>query len=202
MSCPAALRGAVEESLRLLPGGDRPWTFADPVAVVRFLLTAKVNGNDAEAIGAALYELALVPDFELLAQPEQAPARVARNRECVEKLTWSAKSERGRVLDLGLADRGFRAELGNFAAEAGLEDPRAWTRRIVHDRSCWGLAFNKWEFEDGGDEPDSVCISDVTANVPVVPDDETDQRLEPAHRPAHPAARQGRPAEVQRQLPR
>ena len=174
---PAALRGAVVESLRLLTAGERPWAFADPVAVVRFLLTAKVNGNDAEAIGAALYELALVPDFELLAQPERTPARVARNRECVEKLTWSAKSERGRVLDLGLRDRGFRAELGNFAAEAGLEDPRAWTRRIVHDRNCWGLAFNKWIFDDETDEPDSVCISDVTANVPAVPDDETDERL-------------------------
>jgi len=174
---PAALRGAVVESLRLLTAGERPWAFADPVAVVRFLLTAKVNGNDAEAIGAALYELALVPDFELLAQPERAPARVVRNRECVEKLTWSAKSERGRVLDLGLRDRGFRAELGNFAAEARLEDPRAWTRRIVHDRNCWGLAFNKWVFDDETDEPDSVCISDVTPNVPAVPDDETDQRL-------------------------
>ena len=147
------------------------------MAVVRFLLTAKVNGNDAEAIGAALYELALVPDFELLAQPERAPARIARNRECVEKLTWLAKSERGRVLDLGLRDRDLRPELGNFAAEAGLDDPRAWTRRIVHDRNCWGLAFNKWVFDDDTDEPDSVCISDVTANVPAVPDDETDQRL-------------------------
>ena len=174
---PVALRGAVVESLRRLADGERPWTFADPVSIVRFLLTAKINGNDAEAIGAALYQLALVPDFELLAPPDKAPARVARNRECVEKLTWSAKSERGRVLDLGLANRGFRIQLGNFAAEAGLEDPRVWTRRIVLDRSYWSLAFSKWEFEGGADEPDSICISDVAANLPVIGDDETDQRL-------------------------
>ena len=174
---PVALRGAVVESLRRLADGERPWTFADPVSIVRFLLTAKINGNDAEAIGAALYQLALVPDFELLALPDKAPARVARNRECMEKLTWSAKSERGRVLDLGLANRGFRIQLGNFAAEAGLEDPRVWTRRIVLDRSYWSLAFSKWEFEGGADEPDSICISDVAANLPVIGDDETDQRL-------------------------
>ena len=174
---PLPLRGAVQESLRLLMGGDRPWMFADPVAIVRFLLTAKVNGNDAEAIGAALYELALVPDFELLAQPERAPGRVARNRECVEKLTWSAKSERGRVLDLGLADRDFKAKLGSFAAETGLEDPRTWTRRIVRDHRCWGLAFHEWTFEDSGDEPDSVCVSDVTTGLPMIPDGESDQRL-------------------------
>ena len=58
---PAALRGAVVESLRRLAEGERPWTFADPVSVVRFLLTAKINGNDAEAIGAALYSLLSCP---------------------------------------------------------------------------------------------------------------------------------------------
>ncbi len=174
---PPALRGAVVETIRRLSEGERPWTFADPVAVVRFLLTAKANGNDAEAIGAALYELALVPDFELLSHPDKAPTRIARNRGCVEKLTWSPRTERGRVLDLGLADHGFRVRLGNFAADAGLEDPRTWTRRIVLDRSYWGLAFNNWEFEDGGDEPDAICISDVEANLPLIGDDETDPRL-------------------------
>jgi hypothetical protein len=174
---PPALRGAVVEAIRRLSDGERPWTFADPVAIVRFLLTAKANGNDAEAIGAALYELALVPDFELLSHPDKAPTRIVRNRDCVEKLTWSSRTERGRVLDLGLADHGFRVRLGNFAADAGLEDPRTWTRRIVLDRSYWGLAFNNWEFDDGGDEPDAICISDVEANLPPIGDDETDPRL-------------------------
>ena len=174
---PSGVRGAVTEALRRLTDSEKPWAFADPVSVVRFLLTAKVNGNDLEAVGAALYELALVPDFELLAQPEKAPARVSRNRECVEKLTWSPKSERGRVLDLGLTNRGFRVQLGNFAAEAGLEEPRSWTRRIVLDRNYWGLAFNKWEFEDGGEEPDAIFIGEVETNLPLVEEDETDERL-------------------------
>ncbi|MDF1522737.1 MAG: hypothetical protein P1P87_07960 [Trueperaceae bacterium] len=174
---PSGVRGAVTEALRRLTDSEKPWTFADPVSVVRYLLTAKVNGNDLEAVGAALYELALVPDFELLAQPEKAPARVSRNRECVEKLTWSPKSERGRVLDLGLTNRGFRVQLGNFAAEAGLEEPRTWTRRIVLDRNYWGLAFNKWEFEDGGEEPDAIFIGEVATTLPVVEEDETDERL-------------------------
>jgi len=171
------LRGAVTEVLRRLLGPDDPWPFADPVAVVRFLLTAKINGNDAEALGAALYELGLVPDLELLARPEKAPARIARNRDCVGKLTWSAKSERGRVLDLALATRGLRAQLGDFVAGTGLEDPCSWTRRIVLDRGLWSLAFNRWEFEDGGEEPDSIFIGDIETNLPVVEDDEGDDRL-------------------------
>lgn len=174
---PVAFRGAIAEALRRLIDGKEPWTFADPVAVVRFLLTAKVNGSDAEAIGASLYELALVPDFELLAAPDKAPARVTRNRECMETLTWSQKSERGRVLDLGLARQDFRIRLGNFIAETGLEDPRQWTRRIVLDRHLWDLAFHRWEFEDGGEPPDSIFIGDVETHLPKVGEDEEDEAL-------------------------
>ena len=172
-----ALRGSVQESLRRLRDSESPWTFADTLSTVRFLLTAKLNGNDAESIGASLYEVGLVPDFEWLAQPEKAPQRLVRNRECVEKLTWSPRSERGRVGELGLAKRAFKNLLGNFLAEAGTDDPRQWARRIVVDRSLWQLAFNKWEFEDGGVLPDSIFVGEVQTDLPIVADDETKEPL-------------------------
>lgn len=174
---PPALRGAVQESIRCLRDGETPWAFADPLATARFLLTAKTNGNDAEAIGASLYEVGLVPDFEWLAQPEKAPLRLVRNRECVQKLTWSTRSERGRVGDLGLANRAFRNLLGDFLAEAGTDDPRQWARRIVVDKSLWQFAFNRWEFEDGGVQPDAVFIGDVHTDLPTIDDDETKEPL-------------------------
>lgn len=174
---PPAFRGPVSEVLRVVTDGNKPWPFADGLAIVRFLLTGKVNGNDPEAIGAALYEIGLVPDFELLAQPERAPARAFRNRECVERITWSSRSERGRALDLGLAKPEFRKKLGDFLADSGVEDPRLWTRAIVIDRSNWALAFNKWEFEDGGASPDSIFIGDVALDLPTVDDTQTDPRL-------------------------
>lgn len=170
---PLAVRGAVHESLRRLREGDRSWRFADALSTVRFLVTAKVNGNDAESLGASLYEVGLVPDFEWLAQPEKAPVRLVRNRESVEKLTWSPRSERGRVGELGLAKRAFRNLLGNFLFEAGTDDPRQWARRIVVDKSLWPLAFNKWEFEDGGVQPDAIFIGEVQTDLPRVADDET-----------------------------
>jgi hypothetical protein len=174
---PPALRGSVQESLRRLRDVERPWSFADALSTVRFLLTAKVNGNDAEAIGASLYEVGLVPDFEWLAQPEKAPPRLVRNRECVQKLTWSARSERGRVGELGLSKRAFKNLLGDFLAEAGADEPRQWARRIVVDRSLWPLAFNKWEFDDGGVQPDSIFIGEVQTDLPSVADDETKEPL-------------------------
>ncbi len=174
---PPVLRGAVQESLRQLRDSESPWTFADALSTTRFLLTAKVNGNDAEAIGASLYEIGLVPDFEWLALPEKAPNRLFRNRECVEKLTWSPRSERGRVGELGLADRAVRNSLGNFLAETGTDDPRQWARHIVVDRALWPLAFNKWQFEDGGVQPDAVFIGQVQTDLPVVAEDETKEPL-------------------------
>lgn len=174
---PLPLRGPVSEVLRVMGDGEKRWPFADRLAIVRFLLTGQVNGNDPEAIGAALYELGLVPDFELLAQPERAPARALRNRDCVERITWSSRSERGRALDLGLSNPDFRKRLGDFLATSGVEDPRLWTRAIVFDRANWTLAFNKWEFEDGGAGPDSIFIGEVTLDLPTVDDAQADPRL-------------------------
>lgn len=174
---PGTVRGAVAEGLRRLEGDDL-WPFADPLAIVRFLLTAKVNGADAEAVGAALFELALVPDFEFLSDPTKAPSRITRNRECVKRITWSSRSERGRVLDLGLKKGAFLAQLGEFLVEAGVEDPRDWTRRIVLDRSYWKFAFHRWEFEEKTEEQSHVFIGDVSVELPAVGDGHGDPKLQ------------------------
>lgn len=98
---PAQLRLAVEACLSELRRNGSRWQYADDAAVSRYLLTCRVNDFDPDAMGAALFELALVPDFELFLQTERAPARIARNRECVERITWSTKTERVRPLELG-----------------------------------------------------------------------------------------------------
>lgn len=177
-SVPAPLRGVLEALLQELRRDGARWRFADDASVVRFLLTAQLNDFDAEAIGAALFELGLVPDFELLSVSDLAPARVVRNRECVERVTWSARSERARALDLGLMDHAYRRQLGEFFSRVGLADPREWTHQIVKDRANWPLAFNRWIFEDGGINPDAIYIGEVELpDLPVVKEDNTDPRL-------------------------
>lgn len=174
---PASIRGAVAEGLRRLEG-DAPWPFAEPLSVVRFLLTAKLNGGDPEAVGAGLFELALVPDFELLNDPTKAPARITRNCDCVRMLTWSARSERGRVLELGLKKGPFQGQLGEFLTDAGVEDPCEWTRRIVLDRACWKFAFHRWEFEEINDEQGHLFIGDVSVELPKVGENPSDSKLQ------------------------
>lgn len=175
---PANLRVAVEASLSELRRRDASWRYADDAAVARYLLTCQVNEFDPDAMGAALFELALVPDFELFQQVERAPARLARNRECVERITWSTKTERVRALELGLLDPLFCKQLGEFFSRVGVANPREWTQAIVRDRANWPLAFNKWLFEDGGVNPDAVYIGDVVLpDLPMVKDDNDDPRL-------------------------
>ncbi|OXJ18401.1 ATP-binding protein [Burkholderia sp. AU6039] len=175
---PANLRVAVEACLSELRRRDSRWRYADDAAVARYLLTCQVNEFDPDAMGAALFELALVPDFELFQQAERAPARVARNRECVERITWSTKTERVRALELGLLAPSFRKQLGEFFSRVGTSNPREWTQAVVRDRVNWPLAFNKWLFEDGGVNPDAIYIGDVALpDLPVVKDDNEDPRL-------------------------
>jgi hypothetical protein len=173
---PELIRPAIDSALDTL-SAER-WQYADDAGIARFLLTAKLNEFDPSAIGAALYEVGLVPDFEWLEKPDRAPARLVRNIECVRAITWSTRTERARALELGLADATFCRRLGEFFANNVAGNPREWTRKIVVDTSNWPLAFHKWIFEDGGVDPDTIFIGDVDVpDIAVVPSDTVDPRL-------------------------
>lgn len=175
-SAPESLRPALEAALRSLR--DEGWAYADGAGVARFLLTAKRNDFDPEAIGAALFEVGLVPDFAWLDTPEEAAPRLNRNIECVRAITSSTRTERTRALELGLDNPAFCRRLGEFFASSHMGNPREWTRKIVADSANWSLALNHWPFEDGGIVPDAIYIGPVELpDIASVPNDTTDPRL-------------------------
>lgn len=139
---PGDLRREVTEILDTVKGED--WPYADSYARARFLLTVQLNDNDPEIVGAAFFELGMVPDLELFADRAQIRTRTGLNIKQMEILTQPDLPERQRVLELGLTDPELRGRLANFAAETGLDDPREWTRRIVTDRDNWPLSFHRW----------------------------------------------------------
>jgi hypothetical protein len=139
---PATLRLGADDLLAAL-AGER-WRYATPAARARYLLTVKHNDYDPAAAGAAIFELGLIPDFDLFTSLPQVRTRVLRNLRHVQTLTDSPRTQRQRVIELGLADASFRARLAELITELGLENPRTWTRAIVVDRSNWGLAFGRW----------------------------------------------------------
>lgn len=173
---PVTLRSAVQSVLQRLK--DNEWKWAIPLAITRFLVTIKINDCDEDVVGAALYELALVPDFKLLTDPTKAPYRIANNLRCVARLTSPEKSERLRVMDLGLSKRAFRADLANFLADVGLENPHVWARHIIHDRANYQFTFDKWEFDDDTDAPDEVFVEVTDTKLPRVGEDNDDKRLD------------------------
>lgn len=172
---PQELQGTVLEILRLVQ--ERVWRWADAVAAVRFILGIRSNGPEAEVVGASLCELGLIPDFHLLDDPTSVPQRLSKNLECVDRLTHSTKSERGRVLDLRLKDPAFRGKLSDFLCETGLEDPLTWTRRIVAEKAMWPLSFDKWQFEEGAGLTQQLRVEVLDLDLPVIGEDETDARL-------------------------
>lgn len=148
---PSNLRTTVEELLKVLD--QRRWPWADEIMRTRFLLCIRKNGYEDEVVGACLYELGLIPDFSLLETAIEATGRLTRNLDCVSKLTNSSRTERGKVMELGLsketeAQRSFIRELGDFFVLQGLENPRTWSSKLALDPAFWNLSFDKWSFED------------------------------------------------------
>jgi len=171
---PATLQGYVRDALQFL--GDTGWHWAGAVAQVRFLLCALANGNDGEAFGGALYEVGLVPDFRLFDDPTTSHGRIRKNLECVRTLTDSDQSIRSRVLQLDLVNKGLRRRLAEYLVEAGIEDPTAWTREVVLNKTNWDLSFDKWEFASEI-APDKIAFLLVETDLPVVAEDEKSERL-------------------------
>jgi hypothetical protein len=124
---------------------------AGEVSRARFLLTVSLNDNDPAAAGAALFELGLIPDFELFSDLTQVRTQVTQNLRAVQILGRPDRTVRQRVVDLRLREAAFRARLADLVVRTGLDDARSWTRRIVADPANWPLSFHRWPLPD--DQP-------------------------------------------------
>lgn len=171
---PATLVGPVRDLFQIL--ADEQWLFTDDVSRVRYLLTALENGIDGETLGASLYELTLIPDFKLFADPGSVNGRVRRNLACVQNLMASHKSVRGRIADLGLSDKALEARLFAYFGKYDVQEPEVWTLFIAIDKSWWSISFDKWTFQEEL-SLDKVLLTVLETDLPVVKDDETDDLL-------------------------
>ena len=171
---PATLVGYVKDIFQIL--SEEQWWPADDVSRVRYLLTALENGIDGETLGASLYELALIPDFKLFADPGMISGKIRKNLDCVRNLMTSHKSARGRIAGLGLRDKELEARLFNYFEKYDIQEPEIWTHPIATNSSWWSISFDKWKFQQDL-SMDKVLITVLETDLPTVQDDETDYRL-------------------------
>lgn len=174
---PEPLRTGVERLLaEVTDASDRD--------VAHYLLTLRENQHDAQAAGAAVYLLGLIPDFQLFADPSLLVTKIRRNRRTVERLADGPATDRQRVLALGLPRNSdehqrFLRRLVDFAAATGLSDPRHWCRAIAVDPDNWPLAFHHWPQEnDPADQTVRIEVDDLSA-LPKAGDNAEDQRNHP-----------------------
>ncbi|MEH2379310.1 MAG: ATP-binding protein [Nostoc sp.] len=173
---PTPLQGYVKEILRYLT--QEKWHWANAVKQARFLQTAVINGIAGDTLGAALYELGLVPDFHLFDEPTTTTFKIRKNLESMKKLTLNFdKSILGRVLDLELADKSVQNRLNECLVEVGVEDPYLWTKQVVLNRKNWDISFDKWKFQEEV-SPDKISIEVLDIGLSFVKEDETNQSLQ------------------------
>jgi len=131
---------------------------------IEYLLMVKSNGIDAQSLGAALFELGVIPDFSLFDKPDIIQVKIRRNLEAVDVLRNSGQTERGRVLSLELRDSTLAKDLAQLLMEA--PDFANWSRAISMESSKWKLSFDKWKFLDDRQENVVPKVTDVTLDIP------------------------------------
>ena len=172
---PVVFQGYLKELLSYLT--KEKWSWGDPVWQARFLLTAMENGVDEESLGAALYEVGLVPDFQLFAEPSLITNRIRKNLEAVRSLTTGEQTIRGRVFALELTDKTVQHHLTEFLIEMGVDDPRRWTRRIVLERQHWDISFDKWKFKEQT-APEKAFVEVLHTDLHTVQENASDEKLQ------------------------
>ena len=155
---------------------EEDWRIADDVCRVRYLLTALENGIDGESLGASLYELALIPDFKLFANPGMVSGKIRRNIGSVRNLMTSDKSVRGRIADLGLCNKDLEARLVSCFENYDVQEPGSWMPQIATEKSWWSISFDKWTFQNEL-SLDKVSLKVLETDLPFVQQGDTDDQL-------------------------
>lgn len=177
---PTPVRDAAEELLRYL---DKKGWPVRPSARLRFLATVAHQGQPGPwTIGAALYTLGLVPDFELLAHPDQLGFRLGqRNLPNVELLAASNGTLLERLLRLPLTDEAFRRRLGALLLRYDGLGVEAWGEAIATTPDWRPLALEHWPLADEAPLTGQVRVDLDPLRLPRRQDDEL-LRYDPAER--------------------
>jgi DNA phosphorothioation-dependent restriction protein DptH len=126
------------------------WTRNDD-ELVKYLLTIHLNGNTAEAVGAALFCFGMVPHFGLMKQANM-PYWLSRNHKMQQLLADVRQPLQARISRLPLEPNSIQARLFTFLRERVAQDPHIWAPEIACDTRYQELALDSWLFTESGED--------------------------------------------------
>ena len=145
---------------------------------VRYVLTLAENGFDSSILGAALYELNLLPDLELHSDRSALARRLAKNHQCVQALRRSDRSAIATVFELQLEGDDLNKGLAVYLNQYESLLDNLWLKQLVAENKNWSFTFDKWRFRYEDEATDSVCIKVVELALPLVPENESNASLQ------------------------
>ncbi len=142
----------------------------NPDQVIRYLLTIHKNGADGYAAGGALFELGLIPHFELHAQTSTR-FWLSRNKNAVAALADAKVPLQERITKLRLDKGSVQAPLFTYCRTRTADAPTVWTAGIACDPAARSLALDNWKFSESADAQNLRLVID-SIDLPMQPADE------------------------------
>lgn len=126
--------------------------------------------------GGAIYQLHLVPDFDLYRIPDRIKQRLSQNTAALRTLIDSANPLLGRVHELKLKPGTIQSDIYALLRSRPIDDVRGWGGDIATNPALRHLAFDRWQFEDEQDREhlllyvDDLDMPARDRNAPIGPD--------------------------------
>lgn len=145
---PEAVQRLTDLAISYLPSFDR---LVSDDAIVTYYLTLQQNlGGTLDSLavaGGAIYQLGLIPDFELFRTPDRIKAQLSRNSDALDILVGGAGPLLGRIHQLKLADNTIQADLYRFLRGQRIDAIANWGAIIATDSAWRHLALDQWRFK-------------------------------------------------------
>jgi hypothetical protein len=142
-------------ALGYLHEGER---IAGDDAVVSYYLTLLQNlshtSDPVGVAGGAIYQLGMIPDFELFRAPDRIKGRLSRSADALHILIGGTSPLLGRIHQLKLAENTVQADLYRFLRGQPVDKVSIWGAAIATDAALRHLAFDQWRFKGEERRPD------------------------------------------------
>lgn len=148
---PMALANQAQQLLQIVRG--QAYRYLTPESEIRYYLSLAANQHNPVAVGGAICQLGLLPDFEVVRNPGQTAARIDLNLSTIETIIDSRESLLVRLHNLqlqpGTVQKDFY-ELLRYSPT--LTNSVTWTRRIATESGWNHLSFDNLPWRESGDK--------------------------------------------------